>query len=577
MTTEEAEKSYTQLKKTYEEQLDFIGLRCITCNGKKAAFKGWRDEEKWRRPVWLPSQNLGVLTGKTNGITVIDIDLKDDGMKVWEQITKKNSPGDPWIIHTGKGGLHLYYEYDPEIKLGDHKVRCDGKMIGWDIRNDGGYVISPDSVHPETGRCYEMTQTLTEYISGAVDIKRPWEIIPRWLKDLYLGRTEIINGEIVTWNSGGFKVPPAPSSSTVESESKAAIDDFFDRPVLPKEQPEYKYVDEKFIHALIDLLDLKRADYYEMWSKTLWALKNCEGIPKKWDFRELAHTFSKRTRRNNYFVDDTNLCYDRAKEKLKDDDKLLGIASLRKWAAEDNPRGYDKLCNQAIDDKREPAKVGYYDDVVELTSGSPTVEEVEEWMRSCLYKIMDGGNSYWMARKPSGGWKRLDTPFRLSENYSVTTKSEVKTKESTKVKTTSTSYWEILLGLQTKPSFKPNIFSELEFRPMVGDPRHNGRKFNSFPGFLVKPQECKDDDVYLKLVLDHFREVIANNNEPYYEYMMNWFAHCFQRPNMKIGTMLIWIGPQEGGKNILIDWIGKEIYGPLYVAPNSRQTIHTTQ
>src|SRR6185437_13827635 len=105
--------------------------------------------------------------------------------------------------------------------------------------------------------------------------------------------------------------------------------------------------------------------------------------------------------------------------------------------------------------------VGYYDDVVELTSGSPTVEEVEEWMRSCLYKIMDGGNSYWMARKPSGGWKRLDTPFRLSENYSVTSKSEVKTKESTKVKTTSTSYWEILLALQTKPSFKPNIFSEL--------------------------------------------------------------------------------------------------------------------
>ena len=82
---------------------------------------------------------------------------------------------------------------------------------------------------------------------------------------------------------------------------------------------------------------------------------------------------------------------------MKEDEKLLGIASLRKWAAEDDPRGYDKLCIHSIDAQRPAAKIGYYDDVIKLTHNNPTVEEVEEWMRSCIYKIMDGGNSYYMA------------------------------------------------------------------------------------------------------------------------------------------------------------------------------------
>ena len=149
MTTEEA---YKQLKKTHDEQFNqLITLKCIPCNGKMPAIKGWAEAKNWKTPVLDAGQNLGVLTGKINGITVIDIDLKDDGMKVWEQITKKNDINDPWIVKTGNGGLHLYYKYDPDLKLGDHKVRCDGKMIGWDIRNDGGYVISPDSIHPVTG------------------------------------------------------------------------------------------------------------------------------------------------------------------------------------------------------------------------------------------------------------------------------------------------------------------------------------------------------------------------------------------------------------------------------------------
>jgi len=87
--------------------------------------------------------NLGIYTGKTNNITVIDIDyykmdennkfLKDFGL---DYILNQNT----FTVKTQKGGYHLYFEYDEEIKT------TTNKDIEIDIRNDGAFVVSFKSI-----------------------------------------------------------------------------------------------------------------------------------------------------------------------------------------------------------------------------------------------------------------------------------------------------------------------------------------------------------------------------------------------------------------------------------------------
>lgn len=132
---------------------------------------------------------------------------------------------------------------------------------------------------------------------------------------------------------------------------------------------------------------------------------------------------------------------------------------------------------------------------------------------------------------------------------------------------------KILANLQQKASFKANVFDEADFMPMRGVPEHKDGKFNLFTGFKVEPVECIESDPDLALVLNHFREVIADGNDAYYQYVLNWFAHAFQRPNRKVGTMLVWQGGQGAGKNIILDWIGEQIFGPMYCALNNLEQL----
>ena len=54
-------------------------------------------------------------------------------------------------VLTGKGGRHFYFQY-PGGAIGN----SNGKLgPGLDIKTDGGYVVAPTSIHPDTGRTYE--------------------------------------------------------------------------------------------------------------------------------------------------------------------------------------------------------------------------------------------------------------------------------------------------------------------------------------------------------------------------------------------------------------------------------------
>lgn len=134
------------------------GYAIFPCRGKKPAirggggFKGASKDEATIRAWWAdhPSANIGVATGAVSGFWALDIDTKNAGDETLAQWEKEHGilPKTVAVI-TGTGGMHYYFKYTKPISCNAGKLGP-----GIDIRADGGYVIAPPSVHPDTGRAY---------------------------------------------------------------------------------------------------------------------------------------------------------------------------------------------------------------------------------------------------------------------------------------------------------------------------------------------------------------------------------------------------------------------------------------
>ncbi|MEZ6142577.1 MAG: phage/plasmid primase, P4 family [Zavarzinella sp.] len=102
--------------------------------------------------------NFALLTGLTPwssrnpGIVVVDTDDKEA-----ERLVAKNCPETPMRQITGSGGVHRVYRRPAsEEYLGNRqKTWVDGKQYNVDLRADGGYIMSPGSIHPRTGKLYQ--------------------------------------------------------------------------------------------------------------------------------------------------------------------------------------------------------------------------------------------------------------------------------------------------------------------------------------------------------------------------------------------------------------------------------------
>jgi putative DNA primase/helicase len=91
-----------------------------------------------------PDANIGLATGKINGITVLDVDIAKDGDATLDKLLIANGEDNlptTTTVKTWSGGRHYYFQYEPGI---GNSAGTLGK--GLDVRNDGGYVVGPMSV-----------------------------------------------------------------------------------------------------------------------------------------------------------------------------------------------------------------------------------------------------------------------------------------------------------------------------------------------------------------------------------------------------------------------------------------------
>lgn len=124
---------------------------------KEPMFKNWPNiatTDKATVDRWWhqePTDNIGIATGPKSNVFVLDVDTRHGGDRTYDDLVAKNGrPKDTWSQITGTGGFHLFFRY-PAFPVRN----MAGIWAGIDIRGDGGYVVAPPSIHPDTGRRYE--------------------------------------------------------------------------------------------------------------------------------------------------------------------------------------------------------------------------------------------------------------------------------------------------------------------------------------------------------------------------------------------------------------------------------------
>lgn len=141
--------NFLKLAREYRQ----LGWCPIPLDGKKPRNK-WKRYQEQQSTIdqckiwWREGQkaNIGIVTGAISNLAVVDVDgpegmasLKQAGITLPDTVT----------VETGGGGWHYYYRNTG----GQAKTRA-GILDHVDIRAEGGQVVAPPSIHPETGKAY---------------------------------------------------------------------------------------------------------------------------------------------------------------------------------------------------------------------------------------------------------------------------------------------------------------------------------------------------------------------------------------------------------------------------------------
>lgn len=139
-----------------------LGWAVFPCRGKLPAIpkreggRGCLDASSNRATVrrfWekYHGANIGIATGGKSGFWVLDID-GDEGRQSLATLEAEHGQLPATLRQiTGSGGEHYLFSYDSVRPVRNRA----GVLPGLDVRGDGGYIVAPPSVHPETRRPYQ--------------------------------------------------------------------------------------------------------------------------------------------------------------------------------------------------------------------------------------------------------------------------------------------------------------------------------------------------------------------------------------------------------------------------------------
>ena len=195
-----------------------------------------------------------------------------------------------------------------------------------------------------------------------------------------------------------------------------------------------------------------------------------------------------------------------------------------------------------------------FDDYLKFIGKPVNIDEFRAFVKQTITFIINGGRSLYVTKNIRRGEPDF-TYIKPEELRKILPKITYKKLDG---ESTTVKMYTIIESMQ-------NIIakSRIDFIPYNTEYKHTD-VFNEFLGF--KQSICNDCEVtIIKLFMDHIRFIWCNNNEQYFNYVNSWFAHIIQRPNKKTGVAMLLKSMKQGaGKQILLDFIGKEVIGSRY-------------
>lgn len=122
---------------------DKLGMITLPAEGKRVLIKDWQNKTETVHPSYA-HQNICIQCGKRSGITVVDFDIKENGVSTIKKLMNIYGVPKTPIVLTPTG-IHIYFKYVPDLP-NMNRLIDNGVKIGIDIQNDNSIVIAPPSV-----------------------------------------------------------------------------------------------------------------------------------------------------------------------------------------------------------------------------------------------------------------------------------------------------------------------------------------------------------------------------------------------------------------------------------------------
>lgn len=164
-----ASKSEPEESRVLEARAGLARGWCFTpLRGKIPIQKGWTsrpDASQEDAERWASEGNIGLITGAASGVLVIDEDTAKGG-----SVAHLGLP-ETVTVNTGGGGRHYYFHH-PVEGIGNSAGKLADNV---DVRGDGGQVVFPGSVHPDTNQVYAWAPGLSPEDVGLAEL--PSEVL----------------------------------------------------------------------------------------------------------------------------------------------------------------------------------------------------------------------------------------------------------------------------------------------------------------------------------------------------------------------------------------------------------------
>jgi hypothetical protein len=102
------------------------------------------------------------------------------------------------------------------------------------------------------------------------------------------------------------------------------------------------------------------------------------------------------------------------------------------------------------------------------------------------------------------------------------------------------------------------VYNKLVFKPAGKDLKQY--EYNLWCGFKAREVDTIDMKK-VQPILNHILEVLADNNETYYKYIISWLAQIIQKPWKKTEIALLFKGQEGDGKSCVAEFIRTRVIG----------------